>query len=69
MHLKDLILAIKWLGNAGTHDGGAKVTLDDVMDAYELTDHILQEVYSPKLAKLHKLAKKVNKQKGPVKDA
>lgn len=66
-HLKELILAIKWLGNAGSHDGGAEVTLDDVMDSYELTEHILQEVYAPKLAKLHKLAKKVNKKKGPAK--
>lgn len=66
-HLKDLILAIKWLGNAGSHDSGSEVTLDDVMDSYELTEHILQEVYSPKLAKLSKLAKKVNKKKGPAK--
>jgi hypothetical protein len=66
-HLKDLILAIKWLGNAGSHDGAADVTLDDVMDSYELTEHILQEVYAPKLAKLKKLAKKVNKKKGPAK--
>ena len=66
-HLKDLIVAIKWLGNAGSHDDGTDVTLDDVMDSYELTEHILQEVYAPKLTKLHKLAKKVNKKKGPVK--
>ncbi|WP_313145817.1 DUF4145 domain-containing protein [Diaphorobacter nitroreducens] len=66
-HLKDLILAIKWLGNAGSHDGGTEVSLDDVMDSYELTEHILQEVYAPKLEKLHKLAKKVNKKKGPAK--
>ena len=66
-HLKDLILAIKWLGNAGSHDGGDEVSLDDVMDSYELTEHILQEVYAPKLEKLHKLAKKVNKKKGPAK--
>lgn len=66
-HLKDLILAIKWLGNAGSHDSGTEVSLDDVMDSYELTEHILQEVYAPKLKKLHKLAKKVNKQKGPSK--
>jgi hypothetical protein len=65
--LKDLILAIKWLGNAGSHDGGANVTLDDVMDAYQLAEHILHEVYSPKLSKLESLAKKVNKKKGPIK--
>ncbi|AVS86278.1 DUF4145 domain-containing protein [Paracidovorax avenae] len=66
-HLKDLILAIKWLGNAGSHDNGTEVTLDDVMDSYELTEHILQEVYAPKLANLQKIAKKVNKKKGPAK--
>ena len=66
-HLKDLILAIKWLGNAGSHDGAAEVSLDDVMDSYELTEHILQEIYAPKVSKLKALAKKVNKKKGPVK--
>lgn len=65
--LKDLILAIKWLGNAGSHEGAAEVTMDDVIDSYELMEHILQEVYAPKLTKLHKLAKKVNKKKGPAK--
>lgn len=68
--LKDLILAIKWLGNAGSHahaDGG--VTMDDVMDAYELTEHILHEIYGRKKTKLVALAKRVNKKKGPVKQA
>ena len=66
-HLKDLILAIKWLGNAGSHGGSTDITLDDVIDSYDLTEHILQEVYAPKLRKLHKIAKEVNKKKGPVK--
>jgi hypothetical protein len=66
-HLKDLILAIKWLGNAGSHDTATEVSLDDVMDSYELTEHILQEIYAPKVSKLKALAKKVNKKKGPVK--
>jgi len=61
-----MILAIKWLGNAGSH-GHAEVTMDDVMDAYELTEHILEEIYEPKLKKLKAIAKKVNKKKGPVK--
>ena len=65
-HLKEMMLAIKWLGNAGSHNGGKEVTHDDVLDAYELTEHILQEVYAPKLSKLAKLAKKVNKKKGPA---
>lgn len=63
---KDMILAIKWLGNAGSH-GHGEVTLDDVMDAYELTEHILWEIYEPKLKKLKAIAKKVNNKKGPAK--
>lgn len=57
--LKDLIFAIKWLGNAGSHGHGA-VTLDDVMDGYELTEYILQEIYEPKAKKLKALAKKIS---------
>jgi Domain of unknown function (DUF4145) len=69
MHLKDLILAIKWLGNAGSHgnNSSGSISMDDVMDSYELTEHILTEIYAPKTKKLISLAKKVNKKKGPVK--
>lgn len=69
-NLKELILAIKWLGNAGSHGnsgGQGIITPDDVMDSYELTEHILQEIYAPKAKKLKALAKRVNKNKGPAK--
>ncbi|MEP6935613.1 MAG: DUF4145 domain-containing protein [Nitrospirota bacterium] len=64
--IRDLILAIKWLGNSGSHSRG-NMTRDDVMDAYELFEHILEEIYGKKAKKLKALAKKVNKKKGPVK--
>ncbi|RQO81345.1 hypothetical protein DBV10_14525 [Acidovorax sp. FJL06] len=48
-HLKDVILAIKWLADDGSQDEGVSVSIDDVMDAYELTEKILEEVYAPKL--------------------
>ena len=63
---KDLLVAIKWLGNAGSHATDA-ISLDDVLDAYELTQHILEEIYNTKTKTLKTLAKKVNKKKGPVK--
>lgn len=62
--LGELLLAIKWLGNAGSHADSA-VTIDDVMDAYELIDHVLQELYAQKAKKAKALAKKINKKKGP----
>lgn len=64
--LKDMLLAIKWLGNSGSHDHDA-MTMDDVFDAYELTEHVLKEIFEPKAQKLNALAKKVNKKKGPAK--
>lgn len=64
-HLKEMIRAIKWLGNAGSHST-LNITPDDVLDAYDLTEHILQEIYEPKVKKLSALAKKVNKKKGPA---
>lgn len=64
--IKDLVLAIKWLGNSGSHSRDA-MTLDDVMDAYEFLEHILEEIFGKKAKKLKALAKKVNKKKGPVK--
>jgi Domain of unknown function (DUF4145) len=64
--IKDLILAIKWLGNSGSHSRDS-VKLDDVMDAYEFLEHILEEIFGKKAKKLKALAKKVNTRKGPVK--
>jgi len=64
--LKDIILAIKWLGNTGSHSRGA-ITFDDVMDAYEFLEHILVEIYAQKSKKLKARAKTVNKKKGPAK--
>jgi hypothetical protein len=63
--LRDLLFAIKWLGNAGSHAESA-VTMDDVMDAYELIDHVLQELYAQKAKKAKALAKLVNKKRGPA---
>jgi hypothetical protein len=64
--IKNTMFAIKWLGNAGSH-GHSEVTKDDVMDAFELTEHILEEIYEPKTKKIEALAKKINKHKGPAK--
>jgi len=66
----DMIFAIKWLGNAGSHAPGEndEITMDDVLDAYEFLDHVLKELYLPKrIEALKKKAKAVNKKRGPVK--
>jgi Domain of unknown function (DUF4145) len=62
--LKDMMVAVKWLGNAGSH-AGKTTTIDDVLDAYELTIFILDQIYNDKSLELNKIVKRVNKKKGP----
>lgn len=63
-HVKDIFMAIKWLGNAGSHSQHA-VTIDDVLDAYELMEELLVEVFTKNRKAVKTLAKKINKKKGP----
>lgn len=64
--LKKVLLAVKWLGNAGSHDG-EKPNVGDVRTTYDLLEHALSEIYEAKGKKLKAIAKKVNKKKGPLK--
>ena len=63
--IQDIFMAVKWLGNAGSHSG--TVSADDVLDAYELMQKLLAEVFNDEGEKIKKLANKINKQKGPTK--
>jgi hypothetical protein len=63
-HIKDIFFAIKWLGNAGSHSH-QELTSDDVLDAYELMEELLVEIFEKKREKAKSLAKKINKKKGP----
>ena len=64
--IRDLILAIKWIGNIGSHSRN-ELTVDDVLDAYEFLEHVLEEIYGQKTRKLKSLAKKINRKGGPIK--
>jgi len=60
-----LLLAIKWLGNSGSHS--SDLTSNDVLDAFELLEHALEEVYESKATRLKMLSASINKKKGPAK--
>lgn len=63
--LKDSILAVKWLGNAGSHSvDSLNLDLDDAMDAYELIEEIINKIYGSKDSSLAKIVRGVNKSKG-----
>jgi len=63
--LKNLCFAIKWLGNAGSH-AGREVTIDTVMDAYDLMEPVLREIYDSSKKHAAKLATGIIKRKGPA---
>lgn len=63
-HIKDIFFAVKWLGNAGSHSNH-DVSLDDVLDSYELMEELLVEFFNNKRVKAKALAKKINVKKGP----
>jgi len=65
-NLKELLVAIKWLGNAGSHNS-TEITMDDVLDAYEIMALVLKQVLSSDEAHVKKMVKEINKKKGPRK--
>lgn len=64
---KEMLLAIKWIGNAGSHNSDVKPEVEDVIDAYELIEHVLEDVYASRRKRLSEIAARINKDKGPRK--
>ncbi|MEO6884584.1 MAG: DUF4145 domain-containing protein [Bacteroidia bacterium] len=63
--IAEYLLAIKWIGNAGSHIG----TLEkiDILETYELLELSLNKLYDDTEKKLKKIAKEINKRKGKIK--
>jgi hypothetical protein len=56
------LIAIKWLGNTGSHSPDLKA--NDVLDAFELLLHAIEEIYESKTVRLKKLTSSIIKRKG-----
>lgn len=59
------LLAVKHLGNAGSHPGG--VGVDDVFDGLDILEQLLDDVYAKQSGTLAKMVKQINQRKGPRK--
>jgi hypothetical protein len=59
----DKLLAIKWIGNTGSHSDNLELV--DVLDAFELLEYCLDEIYEGRAARLKALAASINTHKGP----
>lgn len=61
--LADKLLAVKWLGNAGSHV--ANLHEDDVLDGYEILSYVLDELYQRRRDHVGRLSREINRRKGP----
>lgn len=61
----EILLAVKWLGNSGSHAGG--LTRDDVFDAFDMVELALVNLYDTTTAAIMAKVKAINTQKGPIK--
>lgn len=66
-HLADIgdkLIAVKWIGNGGSHLAGLKHK--HMVTAYKLMEHIIDELFNKTSVKLKKTAKVINKTKKPI---
>lgn len=63
--VKALFDAIRWLGNHGSHSDSS-LSRSDALDAFDVMNLLLEELYSETRLKARELAKRINDAKGPV---
>jgi hypothetical protein len=61
--LGNALMAVKWIGNAGSHT--QSLTRDDLLDGYNLLDHVLEELYVNRRKQIAKLSREINRRKRP----
>lgn len=54
------LLALKWLGNTGSHGGGS-LSKSELLDAFEILEHALLEIIDERSKRVAALAKKLTK--------
>jgi hypothetical protein len=62
--LGDCLLAIKWLANEATHETG--LLAYDVLDGFDILEHVLEQIYDPRTKKISKKVIDINQRKGGV---
>jgi Domain of unknown function (DUF4145) len=60
----DYLLAIKWLGNAGSHANLDELGGDDLLNGFELFQHVVDTIYVQREKHLKKIAQRINSRKG-----
>ncbi len=59
------LMAIKWIGNAGSHAGGTMtISQEEVVEVLQIFEHALDQIYDTKSKVLAKKIAGINKRKG-----
>jgi uncharacterized protein YbaR (Trm112 family) len=61
--ITDILLAIKWIGNTGSHKSKKLETID-IVETYSLLEFALQKLYKDSEKQIKKIAKEINTRKG-----
>jgi hypothetical protein len=62
----DRMMAVKHLGNAGSH-AGVKVNRNDVFDGFDILERVLDDMYTNSQGEMAKMVSEINKRGGPRK--
>ena len=58
----EALLALKFLGNEGSHE--SKLIKEDVLDAFQIVEHVLSKLYDKSRVETAKIIEDVNKRRG-----
>lgn len=61
----DLLMAIKWIGNSGSHQFD-NLTQDDILDSFEILELVTTKLYETDSIRIKKLSKDINKRKKAI---
>lgn len=61
--VKDILLAIKWIGNSGSHSRKVTLEIIDIVETYKLYEYALQKIYNDD-KEINKIVKQINDRKG-----
>jgi hypothetical protein len=59
----DALMAVRWIGNAGSHT--QPITREDLLDGYELMEHVLAELFAGRHRRIAQLSRQINRRKRP----
>lgn len=59
------LMAIKWIGNSGSHTGDT-LTKDGLLDGFDILEDVILKIYDTDSTRIKKLTSAINKRKKPI---